>query len=163
VDWDEPTRQDFVREIDQEADVLDGLINDLLDTSCLASGAHQNLRLAPTSPALLVNAGLDRLRSHMLALAGIVIDPELEALPPVHVDASRIQQVLANLLEHAAKYAPGTVIRLSGRVASAGRRVELWVEDEGPGIPVADLPHIFEKFIAADHPGGPEYQASGWD
>src|SRR5207245_5906254 len=60
--------------------------------------------------------------------------------------ARRIEQVFANLVENAIKYAPGSAIRISGEVADAGRMVNLYVEDQGPGIAADDLPHIFDRF-----------------
>ena len=55
------------------------------------------------------------------------------------------EQVLFNLLDNAAKYAPaGTEIRVTAR--RDGNTVRLSVIDEGPGVPPADLDRIFEKF-----------------
>jgi len=145
VEWDEPTRRDFLREIDSDADRLDALISDLLDMSQLVSSGAQNFSRAPTPPAVLVSRGLDRVRGR-LALSPVDIDSGLGMLPAVWVDARRIEQVFANLLENAIKYAPGSTIRISGARADAGRMVDLWVEDEGRGIASDDLAHIFDTF-----------------
>ncbi|MCE9609340.1 MAG: PAS domain-containing protein [Chthoniobacter sp.] len=70
-------------------------------------------------------------------------------LPPLFGDPLRLGQVLNNLLENAVKYTgPGGEIRL--RAAVTGGQFELRVEDTGPGIPPADLAHIFERFYRAD-------------
>jgi signal transduction histidine kinase len=145
VEWDEPTRLDFLREIDRDSDRLDALISDLLDMSRLVSGGSQNFERAPTAPAVLASCGVDRVHGRLSDVA-LEIDPGLGSLPAVWVDARRIKQVFANLVENAIKYAPGSAIRLSGALAQAGRIVELWVEDEGPGIPADDLAHIFDTF-----------------
>jgi signal transduction histidine kinase len=145
VEWDQPTRQDFLREIDNDADRLDALISDLLDMSRLVSGGSQNFERAPTAPAVLVSCGVDRVRGRLFN-AVVEIDRGLGTLPAVWVDPRRIEQVFANLVENAIKYAPGSAIRISGAVADAGRMVDLWVEDEGPGIPADDLAHIFDRF-----------------
>jgi len=67
------------------------------------------------------------------------------ALPLVRVDAARIEQVLANLLENAAKHTPpGTRIRL--RVDREPQALRVSVEDQGPGLPEGDPEQLFAKF-----------------
>jgi two-component system sensor histidine kinase KdpD len=70
----------------------------------------------------------------------------LEAnLPMVRVDPVLFEQVLFNLLDNAAKYAPiETTIRIAGR--RDGDQIVLQVFDEGEGIPPNDVEHIFDKF-----------------
>jgi two-component system sensor histidine kinase KdpD len=66
-------------------------------------------------------------------------------LPPVHVDATLIVQVLANLLDNAVKYTPaGTRIRISA--VPDGRFVRVSMDDEGPGLPQGDPARLFDKF-----------------
>jgi two-component system, OmpR family, sensor histidine kinase KdpD len=56
-----------------------------------------------------------------------------------------LEQVLVNLLDNAAKYAPpGTLVRIAAR--PEGDRVVIEVSDQGPGIPPAELGRIFDKF-----------------
>jgi signal transduction histidine kinase len=160
VEWDEPTRQDFLREIDSDADRLDALIRDLLDMSQLVSGGAQNFERAPTAPAVLVSRGLDRVHGR-LSNAPVDIDPGLGTLPALWVDARRIEQVFANLVENAIKYAPGSAIRISGDIADAGRIVNLRVEDEGPGIPADDLAHIFDRFYRGRSPERSDIPGTG--
>src|SRR5581483_11447500 len=63
-------------------------------------------------------------------------------------DESLIIQALVNLIENAAKYSTqGGSIHLSA--AESGSQVVLTVADEGPGIPPADLPHVFDRFYRA--------------
>jgi two-component system OmpR family sensor kinase len=70
-------------------------------------------------------------------------------------DATRLGQVLANLLANARTHTPpGTTVVAGlaggpdGNGAPAGARI--WVADQGPGIPVDLLPHVFERFARAD-------------
>ena len=63
----------------------------------------------------------------------------------VHADQARVTQIVTNLLTNAAKFTPpGGHVTLTTR--PAGDSAELTVTDSGPGIPAADLPHIFERF-----------------
>ena len=67
-------------------------------------------------------------------------------LPPIETDASRVEQILLNLLTNAIKYTPaGTTIRISARVA--GGRVRYTVEDEGPGIRTEEAEAIFDIYV----------------
>jgi signal transduction histidine kinase len=71
-----------------------------------------------------------------------------EYLPDVVGDAPRLTQVFVNLLANANKFGPeGSTIRISGELA--GPEVNVWVEDEGPGVPDPDRGSIFERFYRA--------------
>jgi len=72
-----------------------------------------------------------------------------ENLPPVEVDVLRFEQVVFNLLENAMAYSnPPRRIILSAKLD--GTQLELRVADNGIGIPLGDLPHIFERFYRVD-------------
>jgi len=78
-----------------------------------------------------------------------------ENLPMVKIDHLLIEQSLANLLVNAASWSgPGTTISVSADVS--GGELQLIVSDQGPGIPHAEIAHIFEKFYrgANARPGG---------
>jgi len=69
-------------------------------------------------------------------------------LPGLRADPALLEQVLINLFENAAKYAPGgEVVTVSAR--KSGEDVIVAVSDAGPGIPAADLPHVFDSFYRA--------------
>ncbi|MCW2928990.1 MAG: osmosensitive channel signal transduction histidine kinase [Thermoleophilia bacterium] len=70
-------------------------------------------------------------------------------LPDVAADGLRLQQVIANLVDNACKYAPAdTTVRLTAE--RVGDAVRIDVRDEGPGMASADLERAFEKFFRAD-------------
>ena len=70
-------------------------------------------------------------------------------LAPMMIDIAKLQDALRNIIENASNYAPaGSHIQVSA--AREGDRVVLRVEDEGPGIPQADLERIFERFYRVD-------------
>jgi two-component system, OmpR family, sensor histidine kinase KdpD len=75
-------------------------------------------------------------------------------LPLVPIDGLLVQQLLINLLENAAKYAPATAtVRVSARARPG--EVEVEVADDGPGLPVGQEQRVFEKFYrrSGDHDG----------
>ena len=79
-----------------------------------------------------------------------------DKLPLVRVDAGLIEQVLANLLENAAKYTPaGTAVTLSAEIRDG--ELVVTVEDAGPGLPDGDPERLFAKF----HRGAPEGAVGG--
>jgi len=129
-------------EIDSEADRLARLVADLLDMSRIEGGALK-ASVEPMPPAEIVHAAVDRARDR-LAGHPIAIGA-LDDLPPVAVDPSAVDQVLANLLENAARHAAADArVAISGMVEEGF--VRLRVEDSGPGVPADALPHLFEKF-----------------
>jgi two-component system OmpR family sensor kinase len=70
-------------------------------------------------------------------------------LPLVEVEPDRIRQILVNLVTNAHEYSPERAsIEVSVRVADAA--VEIDVTDNGPGIPPAQMEHIFERFVRGD-------------
>ena len=77
---------------------------------------------------------------------------ESPGLLPVIVDANRVAQVLANIVENAAKFTPaGGTISVRAERNGAGN-VRISVRDSGSGIPADDLPHIFDRFWHARAP-----------
>jgi two-component system sensor histidine kinase KdpD len=155
IEWDEPTRQDFLAEIEREADRLTELIDDLLNMSRLESGVAAQHERAGVTPAVFISAGLDRVRG-LLGDARVRVDVRPD-LPEVSADAVQLEQVIANLVENAAKYGKATV-QIGVTAARVADELELAVEDDGPGIPEEDLEHVFDKFYRArqtEHSGVP--------
>jgi two-component system sensor histidine kinase KdpD len=139
---DPADRQTLAQSIEQQAHEMSNLISNVLDLMRLESGRVE-LRCDTHSVEDLVGTALHRLeprlRNHPVA-----IDLP-EDLPSVSVDPVLVSQVLANLLDNAAKYTPAnTPIRISA-VADAAM-VRVVVEDEGPGLPPGDPRLLFEKF-----------------
>jgi len=134
----------FVAQIEKSSQFMLRLLEDLLDVSQIESG-KLNLALAPTDLGALVRNNVE-LNRVLAAAKNIAIELELPAgLPAVDVDATKIEQVLNNLISNALKYShPGTTVRVS-----AGARdgeFEISVRDEGQGIPPAELGRLFQAF-----------------
>ncbi len=125
-----------------ESERLNRFIANLLDMTKLESGAVvPNLGLHDLGE--IVGSAL---RRGARILAEHEVEVEIAAdLPMLALDAVLFEQVLFNLLDNAAKYAPaGTTVRISGWRERDS--VCLQVVDEGEGVPSAELEHIFDKF-----------------
>jgi two-component system phosphate regulon sensor histidine kinase PhoR len=77
--------------------------------------------------------------------AEIVVEWE-PAAEFVEGDERRIEQIYTNLLENALRYGPADHVQIHVAARMQGRSVEIRISDNGPGIPLADQPHIFERF-----------------
>jgi two-component system, NtrC family, sensor histidine kinase GlrK len=78
------------------------------------------------------------------------------------LDGPRMEQVLENILSNAIKFSPeGTTVLIRSRPDNAGEGLQFSVSDTGPGIPEADLPHIFERFYQGKTQEGRVYVGSG--
>ncbi|GAB1717605.1 MAG: osmosensitive K+ channel signal transduction histidine kinase [Nitrobacter sp.] len=135
-------RNALLSTIQEEAERLNRFIANLLDMTKLESGA-----VAPNMA--LVDIG-DLVGSTLRRADRILADHHIETalapdLPMVRLDPVLFEQVLFNLLDNAAKYAPaGTMIRLEA--GCDGASVRLRVQDEGSGIPQEELERVFDKF-----------------
>lgn len=139
-------RREMVGTIRDEAERLTRFVRNLLDMTRLESGA-----LAPNSEFVdvgdVVAAALER-SARVLARHGVELRLARD-LPLLPLDAVLLEQVLVNLLDNAAKYAPeGSTITVEAAAGNAVLRLE--VRDEGAGIAAADLAHLFDKFYRAD-------------
>ncbi|CAO3455956.1 Osmosensitive K+ channel histidine kinase KdpD [Azospirillum argentinense] len=139
---DEASRRDLAATIQEEAERLNRFIANLLDMTRLESGAIRP-RTGPVDLAETVGSALGRAGR---ILAGHRVDVDLAAdLPMLEADDVLFEQVLFNLLDNAAKYAP-TGSRIEVGAAREDGRVRIEVRDEGDGIPAADVERIFDKF-----------------
>ena len=142
VPWTDEERDGFAASIEQEVDRLDRIVANLLDLSQIATGTLRMERQRYPLAAL-VEEVLARLQPLLVSHPVAVEIPE--DLPPVPVDYVAIDRVLSNLLENVARHTPpGTTARIAAR--REGNRVIITVADNGPGIPSADLPRVFDAF-----------------
>lgn len=137
--------------IRRAADQMDRLIRDLLDVASIASG-HLAVERRPQDAVALLRAACETLQP-LVQEKGIRFELRAPAGPcPVLADPDRIQQVLSNLVGNAIKFTPeGGAI--SVHLEPEDRHVRFAVSDSGPGIPAAQIPHIFEQFWQASRAG----------
>ncbi|HXB54803.1 MAG TPA: ATP-binding protein [Vicinamibacteria bacterium] len=137
-----------VEAIHRNAQAQAQLVSDILDVSRIITGQFRISR-SPVGLAELIESAVDTVRLAAEARGiqlNLAIDPAAGA---VLGDASRLQQVIWNLLSNAIRFAPvGGQVEV--RVEAAGSCIELSVTDDGPGIDPAFLPYIFDRFRQAD-------------
>jgi two-component system sensor histidine kinase KdpD len=143
--FDDNAKADLLATIIDESERLNRFIANLLDMTKLEAGAVvPNTALHDAGE--IVGSALQRAGK---ILAKHRVEVEISAdLPMIRVDAVLFEQVLFNLLDNAAKYAPPeTTVRIQSWQEQMS--VKLQVLDEGDGIPEADIERIFDKFYRA--------------
>jgi signal transduction histidine kinase len=136
----------MLEQVHHDADRVTRLITELLDISRLETGRLVLRRQLVDIPALAASV-VEKLR---------VTYPDLDCecwfpdgFPQVYADPDKVEQVLTNLVENAAKYASPTDMRIEGALGEG--IVSVAVHDAGEGIPAADVPRVFRKFFRRDH------------
>lgn len=126
----------------RQADRLNRLIGELLIASHLQSGQVE-LHMETIDLAAVVRETVEQ--HHVVApLRAILVEAEDRPMP-VHGDASRLEQVVTNLLDNAIKYSPdGGAVRVT--VRAEGHWVSVDVTDHGVGIPEAEQDRLFQRF-----------------
>jgi two-component system, OmpR family, sensor histidine kinase KdpD len=145
VEWNQRERHEFLVTIDEEADRLTRLVHNLLDMSRIEANALDP-RVEEISLAEIAGSVVRRVRSSAAGSSrGQRVDVRVpETIPPVLADPVLLEQVLANLLDNAVRYANGSPIAVVGRELKDS--VELRVVDHGPGIPEPERERIFDQF-----------------
>jgi signal transduction histidine kinase len=135
--------------IARESDRLGILIDDVLDVAAFESG-RMAWRDAWTDVAEIIEYTRKTMSGAFIQLSEVTLSVDVQGpLPRVYVDAHRLQQVLLNLLNNAAKFTAMGQVQLTVR-HTAGR-VHFAVSDTGPGIPSEEHTAIFEKFHQGGH------------
>lgn len=143
--WDhlpDDARRDLAGRIERNAETLTAHVRDLLDLARLDRGAV-SLNVEDVDIAVLcgelVEAASPSHSCHALNL-------QIDRVPArATADSYALQRVLTNLIDNACKYSPsGGAITVG--VGERDGRVEMWVEDDGPGVAVDERERIFERF-----------------
>ena len=142
ANWDREIVNDSLAVIEEEADRLTGLIENLLDASRLQAGGL-SINLSDVALNVVANRIATRFQTQS-SMHKIIVDFP-ENFPIISGDETRLEQVLSNLVSNAIKYSPqGGEIRITGQVRPS--QVIVCVSDQGPGVAPEDIPHIFDRF-----------------
>ncbi len=145
VEWDREIVEDSLAVIEEEADHLTEMVEDLLDATRLQAGGIQLQKSEFSIKEIarqLVNRFSVQSSSHQFT-----IDLP-DDLPAVVADESRIRQVLSNLIGNAIKYSPGGEVRISGKLRQ--RDIMICVSDQGEGFDPRDIPFVFDRFYRSE-------------
>ena len=147
--WDSETQQEFLSIIDEEADRLSELIENLLDTYRLKSGTVQ-MTPKPTPLAPFFQSILDRLATQETNLE-ILLDISPTDIV-VFADSKRLNQVITNLISNASKYAPNSILEIKAK--KLDDKIHITFRDNGPGIQEQHLQHLFKRFYRVPERSG---------
>jgi two-component system, OmpR family, sensor kinase len=131
----------------QEVDRLTSLARDLLTLARSDSGVMEP-RLQSTDVAGLIQGVLDRLRGNA-ARKDVTLVVNAPAAVEALLDPGLVEQLLWNLVDNAVKFSPAGG-RVEVRAGVEGEHLDIVVTDQGPGIPDAQVDHIFERFYRVD-------------
>jgi two-component system phosphate regulon sensor histidine kinase PhoR len=140
---------DFIKIMEQHANRLSNMVEELLDLSRFEA---DNFTLP--MEAVVLDHAIERVLALSQSRASskgiqLHVDPSMKHLPKVLAHISSMEQVFANLIENALKYSPNqSKVTLS--VEDQGEWVVFCVEDEGIGIEAKFIPRLFERFYRVD-------------
>ena len=165
------TQARYAHAISTAAHALHELLGDILDLSKIEEG-KVSLERADFDAAQLL-AGLASTYRELGAVRGTVLVAEIDiaALPPVSGDATRLRQVVTNLLGNALKFAAGGTVTLragcipgpqgDSPAADVRHWLRIEVQDTGIGISAEQLPQLFQRFSQADDSTTRRFGGSG--
>ena len=137
--WTDDNRQEFLTIIDEEADRLTQLIDNILESAKFQSRSVQ-LQFQPLRLDALIRDSANRIRTRHPELQ---VELDLDPVPPILGDNVRLTQVLENLFNNAIKYAPGSKILITAKQEDDNLLVSF--SDQGAGIPEVHLPYLFDR------------------
>ena len=157
-----PSQEDRERAtsiIAREAQRLSHLIDNILQFSSLGRTSGQTMRRDRLDLSDAISEGLDSV-THLLKASDMRLDVTLEPNVWVHANGQALTRIVVNLLDNAIKYgAHGQTLKVD--VSRTDGFAKLSVEDEGPGIPVADRDRIWKAYRRLDRDVRTQVQGSG--
>ncbi|MGH3147403.1 MAG: PAS domain S-box protein, partial [Rubrobacter sp.] len=153
LDRDCEEHAEVLREIVRESSTMSRMVEDLLFLARSESAAPP-FRMEPVEAKVLLR-GLARRARSLATEHGAKLETTLTETGRVRVDPARVEQAVLALVDNAVKYGPEGQRIILG-VTSSGGSLRVGVEDQGPGIPKAELPRVFDRFYrlaGGDEPG----------
>lgn len=156
---DPETATRFLQTIEKHTDRLTFLIEDLLTISRLESGQIV-MNLQPVDLRVEAQRVIDDLRARA-SEKKIGLENQVPVGLTVRADADRLEQVLYNLIENAIKYGRNGGAVAVGVLPGQDRQIEVFVRDDGPGVPPESIERIFERFYRVDRARSRETGGTG--
>lgn len=144
---DEETRRRLLTVIAEQGERLRNMFENVLSTTQLESGSFRIVS-RDLHPAELARSAAEAARAHLPPTLTIEVAVN-GTLPTAYADATRVRQILDNLLDNAVKYSPQHG-RIELRVDADNETVRFHVRDEGPGIPESERDRIFRRYYRLD-------------
>lgn len=156
VTSDSDTQREFLTIIREEAERLEALVEELLDTSRIRAGtfaiSKEDVDMERLIQRVIARAQA-RISKHSIVRQGAI------PLPVISADARRLEQVFDNLLDNAIKYSSGGHLTIGAQVEDGG--LHFTVSDEGQGIPAPELERVFDPFYRVQGPATKRVGGSG--
>ena len=153
----DPARRDLLAQVKDEAEHLDGMVRNLLAMTRVEAGGLELNQDWVDVRELLDRVVATAKRRGATQRFEVLVD---DNLPFVTADQTLLDQVLANIVGNAMRYA-GPNARIVLHAMGESDSIALSVTDDGPGIPAEVLPRVFEKFVRAPSPGGDAGEGTG--
>jgi two-component system phosphate regulon sensor histidine kinase PhoR len=155
---DEKTKKEFYSVIQNQAQRLNRLIEDILNTSRIESGLIK-IDKKPVSLAILIEEQMQMIKGYAEEKSIEVVGQKPIVFDQVYVDRDMMSQVIVNLLSNAVKYTEsGGSVKIETEVDEIETVVRVSVTDTGVGIADDEIEHVFEKFYRV---GANKGQAKG--
>jgi signal transduction histidine kinase len=158
VDWESALVREYAAVIEDEADRLTGLIENLLTASKIQAERRVQLNLSDVRLDEIAARSVERFSTQTSRHTFKLAFPQ--GYPAIVGDEVRLRQVIDNLVSNAIKYSPGGgVIEVGGFADEA--TVSLYVRDQGVGMTAAEQEHLFERFYRVDSALSRKTQGTG--
>jgi two-component system, OmpR family, phosphate regulon sensor histidine kinase PhoR len=143
-----PQQREFIQRVQINVQNITELINDLLDLGRIEAGFDARKEIVHLSAVLKL--AIDHLESFVRSRRIDLEQDIAENIPTILGNPSRLFQMATNLLSNAIKFSPPGG-KVTVKASMEANQVIIQITDQGPGIPIADQPFIFDKFYRASN------------